>query len=220
MSNEIKVVIADDHPIFRNGLKQILELDDRIRIIGEADNGAKALEMILELKPDVAVLDIDMPKKTGLEVLKELKDSTEAKIIFLTMYAEEDIFEEAMNLGIKGFVLKDSAVNDILDCIFSVVEDKYYISPSVSNFLINRRKKLNELRNNNPRLESLTIAEKKILKYIAENKTSKDIAEILFISYRTIENHRANISNKLNLKGSHSLVKFAIENKTLLNELC
>ncbi|MBK8552122.1 MAG: response regulator transcription factor [Ignavibacteria bacterium] len=219
MSNEIKVVIADDHPIFRNGLKQILELDDRIKIIGEADNGAKALELILELKPDVAVLDIDMPKKTGLEVLKELKDSTEAKIIFLTMYAEEDIFEEAMNLGIKGFVLKDSAVNDILDCIFSVVEDKYYISPSVSNFLINRRKKLNELRNNNPRLESLTIAEKKILKYIAENKTSKDIAEILFISYRTIENHRANISNKLNLKGSHSLVKFAIENKTLLNEL-
>ena len=219
MSNEVKVVIADDHPIFRNGLKQILELDDRIKIIGEADNGAKALELILELKPDVAVLDIDMPKKTGLEVLKELKDSTEAKIIFLTMYAEEDIFEEAMNLGIKGFVLKDSAVNDILDCIFSVVEDKYYISPSVSNFLINRRKKLNELRNNNPRLESLTIAEKKILKYIAENKTSKDIAEILFISYRTIENHRANISNKLNLKGSHSLVKFAIENKTLLNEL-
>ncbi len=218
MDKEIKIVIADDHPIFRNGLKQIIEFDKRIKIIGEADNGQKALELITELKPDVAILDIDMPKKTGLEVLKELKDS-EVKIIFLTMYAEEDIFEEAMNHGIKGFVLKDSAVSDIVDCIFSVHEDKYYISPSVSNFLMNRRKKLNELKNNNPLLQNLTMSEKKILKYISENKTSKEIADILFISYRTIENHRANISGKLNLKGSHSLVKFAIENKALLSEI-
>lgn len=218
MDKEIKIVIADDHPIFRNGLKQIIDFDKRIKIIGEADNGQKALELITELKPDVAILDIDMPKKTGLEVLKELKDS-EVKIIFLTMYAEEDIFEEAMNHGIKGFVLKDSAVSDIVDCIFTVHEDKYYISPSVSNFLMNRRKKLNELKNNNPLLQNLTMSEKKILKYISENKTSKEIAHILFISYRTIENHRANISGKLNLKGSHSLVKFAIENKALLSEI-
>lgn len=218
MDKVIKIVIADDHPIFRNGLKQIIDFDKRIKIIGEADNGQKALELITELKPDVAILDIDMPKKTGLEVLKELKDS-EVKIIFLTMYAEEDIFEEAMNHGIKGFVLKDSAVSDIVDCIFSVHEDRYYISPSVSNFLINRRKKLKELKNNNPLLQNLTMSEKKILKFISENKTSKEIADILFISYRTIENHRANISGKLNLKGSHSLVKFAIENKALLNEI-
>ena len=218
MEAQIRIVIADDHPIFRNGLKQIIDLDKTIKITGEADNGAKALELITEHKPDIAILDIDMPKKTGLEVLKELKDS-DVKVIFLTMYAEEDIFEEAMNLGIKGFVLKDSAVSDIIDCIHSVMEDRYYISPSVSNFLINRRKKLNELKNNNPRLQNLTITEKKILKYISENKTSKDIADILFISYRTIENHRANISNKLNLKGSHSLIKFAIENKALLSEI-
>lgn len=218
MSKEIKIIIADDHPIFRSGLRQIIDPDKRIKIIGEADNGAKALELITELKPDIAILDIDMPKKTGLEVLKELKDS-EAKVIFLTMHAEEDIFEEAMNLGIKGFVLKDSAVNDILDCIFSVDEDNYYISPSVSNFLLNRRKKIKDLKKSNPHLQKLTMSEKRILRYIAENKTSKDIADILFVSYRTIENHRANISNKLNLKGSHSLVKFAIENKTLLNEI-
>ncbi len=218
MASQIKIVIADDHPIFRNGLRQIIDPDSRIKILGEADNGEKALELINELKPDIAILDIDMPKKTGLEVLKDLKDS-EVKVIFLTMHAEEDIFEEAMNLGIKGFVLKDSAVNDILDCIFSVEEDNYYISPSVSNFLINRRKRINALKNNNPSLQKLTLAEKKILKYIAENKTSKEIADILFISYRTVENHRANISGKLKLKGSHSLVKFAIENKTLLNEI-
>lgn len=215
MSNEITVLIADDHPIFRNGLRQIIENEKSIRIIGEADNGEKALEMIKEKKPQLAILDIDMPKMTGLQVLKNLKDEN-VEVIFLTMYAEEDIFDEAMNLGIRGYVLKDSAVNDILECISTVIEGNYYISPSVSNFLINRRKKLNELRNNVPALDNLTNTEKKILKFISENKTSKDIANILFLSPRTIENHRANISNKLSLKGSHSLVKFAIENKSLL----
>ncbi len=215
MGDEIKLVIADDHPIFRNGLRQIIEPESGIKIIAESDNGQKALEQINELNPDIAILDIDMPKMTGLEVLKELRNSP-AKVIFLTMYAEEDIFNEAMNLGIKGYVLKDSAVNDIIECIFSVYNDNYYISPSVSNFLMNRRKKLSELRNNNPNLEKLTNTEKKILKYIAENKTSKDIANVLFLSFRTVENHRSNISNKLNLKGSHSLIKFAIENKDIL----
>ncbi|MDQ3020965.1 MAG: response regulator transcription factor [Bacteroidota bacterium] len=217
MGNEIKIVIADDHPIFRNGLKQIIDTEKSIKIVGEADNGQKALELIKELSPDIAILDIDMPKLTGLEVLKNLKEDN-VKIIFLTMYAEEDIFDEAMNLGIKGYVLKDSAVNDIIECISTVYEDNYYISPSVSNFLVNRRKKLNELRSNNPNLQKLTFAEKKVLKFISENKTSKEIADVLFLSSRTIENHRTNICNKLNLKGSHSLIKFAIENKALLLE--
>lgn len=216
MNTVIKIAIADDHPIFRNGLRQILEPEENIKIIAESDNGQKALEQINELTPDIAILDIDMPKMTGLEVLKELKDSP-TKVIFLTMYAEEDIFNEAMNLGIKGYVLKDSAANDIIECILSVYEDNYYISPSVSNFLMNRRKKLSELRSNNPNLESLTITERKILRFIAENKTSKDIANVLFLSFRTVENHRSNISNKLNLKGSHSLIKFAIENKAILS---
>jgi len=216
MSKTIKIVIADDHPIFRNGLRQILEADSRIDIIGEADNGEKALEVINEKKPDIAILDIDMPKKTGLDVLRAMKDLN-TKVIFLTMYAEEDIFDEAMNLGIKGYVLKDSAVNDIIECILSVSNDDYYISPSVSNFLVNRRKKHNELKNSNPALEKLTPTEKKILKFISENKTSKEIADILFLSHRTVENHRTNISYKLQLKGSHSLLKFAIENKSLLS---
>lgn len=215
MIKEIRVIIADDHPIFRSGLRQIIESEKKIKIIGEADNGERALEMIREKSPDIAILDIDMPKMTGLQVLKNLKEE-KTKIIFLTMYAEEDIFDEAMNFGIKGYVLKDSAVNDIIECISTVNDDNYYISPSVSNFLINRRKKLKELRDNVPALDHLTVTEKKILKFISENKTSRDIANILFLSPRTVENHRANISNKLNLKGSHSLVKFAIENKNLL----
>ncbi len=217
MAEEIRLIIADDHPIFREGLRQILEKDSRIKIVGEADNGAKAFELIQEKKPDIALLDIDMPKMTGLEVLKKVADMP-LKIVFLTMYSEEDIFDEAMGLGIKGYVLKDSAVNDILECIFSVNEGNYFISPSMSNLLLRRRQKLAELRKATPMLDNLTPTEKKILKFISQNKTSKEIAEILFLSHRTVENHRTNISNKLNLRGSHSLIKFAIENKSLLTE--
>ena len=216
MPETIQIVIADDHPLFRNGLKQLLEKEQNIKITGEADNGNKALELILEKKPDIAILDIDMPGKTGLEVMRDIKDSG-TKIIILTMYAEEDIFDEALSLGVRGYVLKDSAVNDILDCIRKVTENEYYMSPSVSNFLVTRRKKITELKKTNPHLETLTITEKKILKFISENKTSKEIANTLFLSPRTIENHRTNISNKLKLKGSHSLLKFAIENKSLLS---
>lgn len=217
MPEEIKLIIADDHPIFREGLRQIIEKDQKIRIIGEADNGAKALELIKEKKPDIALLDIDMPKMTGLEVLKQIADMP-VKVVFLTMYSEEDIFDEAMGLGIKGYVLKDSAVNDILECISSVSEGNYFISPSMSNLLLKRRQKLAELRKTTPMLDNLTPTERKVLRYISQNKTSKEIADILFLSHRTIENHRTNISNKLNLRGSHSLIKFAIENKSLLTE--
>ncbi|MBK9226427.1 MAG: response regulator transcription factor [Ignavibacteria bacterium] len=217
MSEEIRLIMADDHPIFREGLRQIIEKDSRIKIIGEADNGQKALELIEEKMPDIALLDIDMPKLTGLEVLKKVS-GTSVKIIFLTMYSEEDIFDEAMGLGVKGYVLKDSAVNDILECILSVSEGNYFISPSMSNLLLRRRKKMTDLRKSNPMLDSLTPTEKKILRFISQNKTSKEIADVLFLSHRTIENHRTNISNKLNLKGSHSLIKFAIENKSLLTE--
>ncbi len=217
MPEEIKLIIADDHPIFREGLRQIIEKDQKIRIIGEADNGAKALELITEKKPDIALLDIDMPKMTGLEVLKQVVDMP-VKVVFLTMYSEEDIFDEAMGLGIKGYVLKDSAVNDILECISSVSEGNYFISPSMSNLLLKRRQKLAELRKTTPMLDNLTPTERKVLRYISQNKTSKEIADILFLSHRTIENHRTNISNKLNLRGSHSLIKFAIENKSLLTE--
>lgn len=216
MPGKIRIIIADDHPIFRGGLRQIISADESIEIIGEADNGEKALEIIHELKPDIAVLDIDMPKKTGLDVIRELNDSN-TKIIFLTMYAEEDIFDEAMDFGIKGYVLKDSAVNDIIECILSVNEDNYYISPNVSNLLVNRRNKSKNLIKKNPELGNLTKTERNILRFISENKTSKEIAEVLFLSHRTIENHRTNISNKLNLKGSHSLLKFAIENKSYLS---
>lgn len=207
--------MADDHPIFRNGLRQVIEEDTSIEISGEADNGIKALEYISEYNPDIILLDIDMPKMTGLEVLKELKKSgKEHKTIFLTVYADEDIFDEAMELGISGYVLKDSAVSDILECIHKVYEGDYYISPAVSNLLISQRDRQKKFKNEESLFSILTKTERVILNYIAEGRTSKEISEIAGISFKTVENHRSNISSKLKLKGANSLIKFAIENKS------
>lgn len=217
MDEEIKIIIADDHPIFLNGLKQIITDDGNIKIVGEAGDGENAQRLINELNPDIAVLDVDMPKKNGLEILKETTaNGKRTKIVFLTMYKEEDMFNEAMDNGIMGYVLKESAMSDIVECINIVSQNRHYISPLISDYLLKRRVGINELENKNPSIKDLTPTELRILKLIAENKTSKEISGELFISYRTVENHRANISNKLGLKGAHSLLNFAIENKNLL----
>ena len=213
----IQIIIADDHPIFRSGLKQIIEEDEGIEIIAFAENGEKALDVIDEYNPEIAILDIDMPKMTGLQVMKELKKSkSSTKVIILTVFSSEDIFDEAMDLGVSGFVLKDCAVNDIVECIYKVKEGNYYISPTISNLLVSRRDKMKKLEKEKPSLIDLTKTEMKILRSISEGKTSKEIAEEMFISYKTVENHRSNMISKLGLKGSFSLIKFALENKQLL----
>lgn len=216
-NKKIKIVIADDHPIFRKGLRKIIEADNEIEILGEAENGESALKKILDLKPDIALLDIDMPKLTGIQVLKELKKrKVNIKTIFLTVYSDESIFDEAMNLGILGYVLKDSAISDIINCIKSVADEKYYITPSLSDFLINIKNKLKRMEENKPALSRLTKTEMNVLSLLAEGKTSRQIGEKMFISHKTVDNHKANISDKLELRGMHILIKFAIENKAIL----
>lgn len=210
MKNEekISIVIADDHPVFRAGMKHIIEGGSGIEIIGEAGNGTEAIALIEKLKPDVAVLDIDMPECNGIQVARTLRDKNiPVEIIILTMYSEEDFFNEVMELGVKGFVLKDNATNDILNAIKTVAEGKHYITPTLSSYLVKRNERANTL------LKNITAMEKRVLTLIAENKTSKEIAEELYISYKTVENHRTNICSKLNLHGSHALLKFVFDNK-------
>ena len=191
--------------------------ETNIQIVGEASDGNKALELISELNPDIAVLDMSMPEKTGLQILRELKNNkSKVKVIFLTMYREEDMFDEAMNLEVDGYVLKESAENDIVECINQVAKNNYYISPVISNLFVKRRNKTAELDKQNPALLKLTLTERRVLKLVSQNKTSKEISEELFISPKTVDNHRTSISNKLNLHGTHSLVKFAIENRSLI----
>jgi DNA-binding NarL/FixJ family response regulator len=215
MKSEIRIVIADDHPIFRHGLKEIIETDGLLKVVAEAGDGRSALEKIELLRPQVVVLDIDMPELDGFGVAKEIRrKSLPVEIVILTIHREEELFQEALDLGIKGYVLKDSAITDIISGVKSVAAGRPYISPQLSAFLLNRRDRADSLTKEKPGLESLTPMERRILRLIAEDKTSKEIAAQLFISHRTVETHRTNIFRKLGLKGNLALVKFALTHKS------
>jgi len=212
MAGRIKVLIVDDHPLFRQGLRQVVDADERFELIGEAGDGMSAIQLILEKKPDIAVLDVNMPGLSGLEVARKLQGKrVPTQIVILTMYKEEETFTRAVELGVKGFVLKENAVQDILNSLVAVAAGEHYLSLSISGYLVRRRGRAEQLAVKKPGLEDLTTAERRILKLIAEKKTSRAIATELFISPRTVEAHRANMCTKLDLRGSHSLLQFALE---------
>lgn len=217
MSTRIKVIIVDDHPLFRQGLRQVIEADSRFHLVGEAGDGDCGLRLIQEKKPAIAVLDVSLPKLSGLEVTRQVRSrKLPTSIIILTMYKEEETFNQALDLGVKGFVLKENAVEDIVNSLAKVAEGEHYLSPSISSYLVRRRNRADELAARKPGLDDLTKAERRILKLVGEKKTSREIAAELFISPRTVEAHRANISAKLELRGSHSLLQFALENRSVL----
>ena len=215
MNSEIRIVIADDHPVVRHGLKEMIESDSSLKVVGEAGDGRKALESIEQLQPDVAVLDLDMPEMDGFAVVREIqRKNLTVEVIILTIHREEELFQEAMDLRVKGYVLKDSATTDIISSIRSAAARQLYVSPQLSSFLLSRRRRADSLATQKPGLESLTTMERRILRLIAQEKTSKQIAEQLFISHRTVETHRTNICRKLELKGNLPLVKFAVTHKS------
>ena len=217
MKSEITILMAEDHPVYRDGLRQIILNDPALKILRETGNGAEALRLARELKPDILILDMDMPGLNGLEVARiRQQEKLTFEIVFLTMYNEEDMFNEAIELGAKGYVLKESAAADILDSIRAVAAGRHYISPSLSGLLVKRASGADETKGKLNGLEKLTPAERRILKLIASDRTSKEIADQLGLSSRTVENHRSNISAKLGLQGSHSLLKFAFANKNKL----
>jgi DNA-binding NarL/FixJ family response regulator len=218
MATRRAVLIADDHPIFRAGLREVIAQDPGLALVAEAGDGSTALRLIRELKPAVAVLDLDMPGMSGLQLARNiLQAKLPVALIILTMYKEARVFHEAIEAGILGYVLKENAVDDLLECIHSVLEGRAFISPSLSSILIGREMRAKSLLKEKPELQTLTTTERRILALIADNLTSKEIAERLGISTHTVENHRANICHKLNLRGSHSLLKFAFDNKQRLN---
>ncbi len=213
----ISVFTADDHPIFRHGLCGILAEESDIELVGQASTGREALDAISSLRPQVAILDVDMPGMSGLEAARSLaKLEHPTRIILLNMHSNEALFNEAVDIGVLGYVLKENAVDDVVNAIRAVASGQSFISPSVSHFLIQRSQNKYELRRQNPGLDQLTPAEKRILKQIAEDRTSKEIAEELGISVRTVESHRQNMSTKLGLSGSHSLLKFAFHHRSQL----
>lgn len=217
MSNEISIIIADDHPIVRKGLCQVIEADTRLKVLGEADNGEAAVTLIEELKPEIAVLDVDMPILSGFGVARELqKRRLDTKIVFLTIHSEEDLFHAAMDLGANGYILKDSAAFEIVNGIKAVAEGKYFVTPSLTAFLIQRHQRVQNFAKNTPSLSRLTQTERRIVQMIADYKSNKEIAAELFVHHRTIETHRTNICQKLDLHGHKALLKFALEHKSEL----
>lgn len=207
----------DDHPLFRTGLRNVIQNDARFQLIGEAADGEAAWQSIQAMKPDVAVLDINLPGITGLEVARKIyNQKLSTRVIILTMLKEEDLINRALDFGVSGFVLKENAVEDIVTAIATAAIGEHYLSPAVSGYLIRRRRRAESLAATRPGLDDLTKAERRILKLISEKKTSREIATQLSISPRTVEAHRANISVKLDLRGSHSLLQFALENRSAL----
>jgi len=215
--NPITVIICDDHPIFRQGLISILDKDNSIKFLADCADGETALRKIKDLQPEIAVLDIAMPEPDGLAITRTVQNlNLSTRCIILTMYKDEEYFSEAMDAGAMGYLLKENAGADLLACIKAVAQGRFYVSSLLSDLLLNREKQKTALQNNQPQMNTLTETELKIMRLIAQNKTSKEIAAELFISHRTVQNHRQHISDKLNLHGPHALLKFALEHKSLL----
>jgi len=217
MKPKIKIILADDHPIYRDGLKRMLELEPGLELVHETGDGRDALAQARMLKADLLLLDVDMPSMNGVEVARERHRQQDGfEIIFLTMHREQDLFDQAMELGVKGYLLKDSAGEEIRNAVRSVAAGRPYLSPALAEFVMNRQTGARLLRNEKPGLDDLTASERRILKLIASDRTSKEIAADLGLSVRTVDNHRTNICNKLNIRGSHALLKFAFEHRSAL----
>ncbi len=218
MAQNTTILLADDHPLVRKGLKDVIEEQGDFNVIGEAGDGEQTLRMIEQFNPNIAIIDIHMPKISGLEVLKTLQQKKlKVKIIILTMYDNENFFNRAMDLGIKGYVTKDSALTEIVDAIRNVSEGKYYISSSVSGFLVKKSQAGTENADDDRLgLSSLTTTERKILKMIAANKTTNEIADELFLSVYTVQTHRSNICQKLDLHGPNALLHFVMDHSDLI----
>jgi DNA-binding NarL/FixJ family response regulator len=215
MGNEIRILIADDHPIFRQGLRLVIEAQPGLIVVAEAADGGRALERLREGDITVAVLDVTMPVLDGFAVAREVRESRlAAALVFLTMHKDEHYLNAALDLGVRGYVLKDNATTEIVDCVRSVAGGGEYISPTLSSFLIRRGTRAASLAGQKPALEQLTATERRILKLVADGLTSREIAGQLGIGVRTVEHHRNNVAVKLELRGSHALTKFALKHQS------
>jgi len=214
---QITLLIADDHPLFRRGLRDSIEEVEYINIVAECGNGTVALREIRTLKPDIAILDMEMPEMGGLDVAAVLmSEKTCTKIIFLTVHDDEAMFRRAMHLGAMGYVLKDSVVNEIVQAIEVVNGGDHYISPLMSARLRKDGSSLSKSSANEGPISRLTATERRVLALISDELSSEEIADKLCVSPRTVEHHRSNIKQKLELSGASSLLRFALKNRKYL----
>ena len=216
MKNKKRVVIADDHTILRTGLRALFSLQDEIEVVGEAKDGQEAVRVVDENVPDLLLIDLAMPKLNGIEAITEIRSRhPQIKIIILTAQKSDEYIVASLDAGTDGYILKDASPNELLLAIECVMRGKIFLSPSISDkvvdaYLVKKRKKKGKLV-----MDVLTPREKEILKLIAEGFKSKDIAGHLCISSMTVVKHRTNLMHKLNLRNTASLTAYAIEKKII-----
>lgn len=218
--SKIKVILVDDHNIVRDGIKMLLLGIDNIEIIAEAGDGEELFEIIFANKPDIILLDIALPKMSGIEIAKKISSNNEfadIRIIILSSQTDEDSIINSLEAGVKGYLPKNTTRNELIKAIISVYEGEIYLNQTVSNVLSKSyfNKKQNTHKKQNRVLDSLTQREIEIVKLFAEGNSYKEIANKLFISNRTVESHKNNIMNKLQLKTIVDLTKFAIKNNII-----
>jgi RNA polymerase sigma factor (sigma-70 family) len=210
--DSLRVVIADDHSVVRQGIRGVLEQVDGLRVVGEAGDGAEALEMVNDLAPDVVVLDVNMPEKSGLEVTMQLReDAHPARVLILSMHDDPEYVLQAVRSGADGYVLKDVSPAELRDAVAAVHEGRDYFTARVTQQLSVALRKEIEEEQLRTRLGSLTNREREVLLLVAEGLTNREIGEQLEISPRTVETHRERVMGKLRIRTVAGLTRFVVE---------
>jgi DNA-binding NarL/FixJ family response regulator len=204
--DDVRVLIADDHGIVRSGLRMLLEQQDDIEVVAEASDGATARDMAIRERPDLAILDVKMPKLTGLQATREIREQApDVSVLILSMYDDERYLFEALKAGASGYVLKAQADVDLLEAVRAVDRGEPFLTPEAQRALIK-----DVLGHGAARTDELTPREQEVVKLVAEAHTNKEIAEILHLSEKTVENHRSNAMRKLGMRDRVELVRYAI----------
>jgi DNA-binding NarL/FixJ family response regulator len=214
-----KIILADDHQMFRNGIINLLKDYSEFDVVGEASNGREALSMAAEIKPDIIIVDIGMPILNGLETVRQLSaHHPEVKAIMLSMYINEEYVKQALLAGVYGYILKESAFEELVWALKAVVKNEHFLSPAVCTILINEYLKKYPRKAKKVALDNLTSREREVIQLVAEGKSTKEISKILYISPKTVEAHRSNISNKLKLKSLKDIREYALKKGYIVDQ--
>lgn len=212
MGQPIRIILAEDHTIVRQGLARLLEDQPNLEIVGQAVNGRMAAEMALELKPDIVIMDIAMPQMNGLEAAKRIrKDLPKTKILILSMYSHEHYIHELLEVGISGYLLKNSSGRDIIKAIHAAMQDETFLSPSISKKLVDSYLSPRKGSSREERYKLLSNREREVFQLIAEGHSTREIANTLYVSVSTVKSHRSKIMEKLGIDNPVQLVHFAIQ---------